>query len=195
MFHDVQAPKGSKTIQALIDSLKNRMETTRYFSGPHKKSILGHLTAIEKKIDTKTSLALINIHHDWSLRNIIVEADQRIKLIDLDAFNRSIDWRWNDFVYFLINIESQIKYWPLLWQRQIALLWENFFQGYFESGPCESVPSELIKYLIYLIKLDYWTDTYSLDDFYNQGLGKRYVTRLKKSFAAGRYSILTNETL
>ena len=195
MFHDVQQPKGSKTIQELVDSLRTRMQTTPYFTAGDIKKIKQHLDTIEKKIDTSLSFDLINIHHDWSLRNIIVEAGQRIKLIDLDAFNRSIDWRWNDFVYFLINIESQVKYWPALRRKHIGYLWESFYQGYFEAGECESVNPNLMHCLIYLIKLDYWTDTYSLDDFYNFGLGKRYVKQLKKALAAGRYSILSNVSI
>lgn len=192
MFHDAQTAKGTKTVRELLEALKGRLETTPYFADGTKSRIAQHLKEIENKIDTSLALSLIQVHHDWSLRNIIVEADQKLKLIDLDAFNRSIDWRWNDFVYFLINMESQIKYWPFLRRRQIARLWEHFYAGYFETGPCEPVKPKLLNKLIYLIKLDFWTDAYSLDDYYNLGLGKRYVKQLKKSLAAGRYTILAD---
>jgi serine/threonine protein kinase len=192
MFHDAQPPQGSKTIRELLDALKNRMETTPYFSVREKDGIRRQLEALEKKIDASLALPLIRNHHDWSLRNIIIEADQRLKLIDLDAFNRSLDWRWNDFVYFLINMESQIKYWPFLRRQQIADLWEHFYQGYFAAGRCEAVNPKLVNKLIYLVKLDFWTDAYSLADFYNIGLGKRYVKQLKKSLAVGRYTILAD---
>jgi len=192
MFHDAQTPKGTKTIRELLEALKGRMETTPYFTAKSKQQILQHLNQIENKVDTSLALDLIQVHHDWSLRNIIVEADQKLKLIDLDAFNRSIDWRWNDFVYFLINIESQLKYWPFLRRRQVARLWEHFHAGYFEAGSCEPVKPKILNKLVYLIKLDFWTDAYSLDDFYNIGLGKRYVKQLKKSLAAGYYTILAD---
>lgn len=189
LFHDSQQAKGSRSIFALLSSVRERMKISPYFSNSARTNILKHLQTIEKSIDTTVELPLIHIHHDWSLRNIIIEQNKRVKLIDLDAYNRSIDWRWNDFVYFLLNIESQIKYSPFVNLEDLNRLWEEFFRGYFYRGECPQITYNSLYHLFYLIKLDYWTDTYSLERFYNRALGKRYVRRLKASLANGESSI------
>jgi hypothetical protein len=44
--------------------------------------------------------------------------------------------------------------------------------------------------LIYMMKVYYWTIPYTLNDFYDHGLGKNYVKRLKQSLVAGKSSFL-----
>jgi len=195
LFHNVQSEKGARTIQVGFEAVVERFNTSQYFTADEKKAINQHLQKIKTTLPMSFELPLINIHHDWSLRNIIVERDNRIKLIDLDAFDRSINWGWEDFVYFLINIESQIKYWPFLTTNHLKFLWEHFYQGYFDAGQPKSITEDLMPALIYLLKLHFWTDTYSLDDFYNRGLGKRYVLRLKIALTNGYWTIFSDQKL
>lgn len=192
LFHDAQSPQGNRPVLDVLVYTKERLNSSKYFSETEKSKILNHLKNIEESIEPTLALPLIHIHHDWSLRNIFVNRFNRIKMIDLDAYNRSLEWRWNDFAYFLINLESQIKYAPLIREADLNFLWEQFFSGYFSVGEDWKLTEKLLMRLIYLLKVYYWVIPYSLDEYYNHKLGKKYVKKLKESLVAGKVSFLYN---
>lgn len=194
LFHASQREKGKKKIGELLSETKNKLKSSRFFSASEKKMIQQHLLNIEQELDASLRLPLIHIHHDWTLRNILVKQAGKLMVIDLDSVEWAPAWCWNDVVYFLFNIESQIKYWPFIKKNDLKYLWEQFLGGYLNSINDESLTKELLGKLFYLIKLDHWIDSFSISTYYNRGLGKLYVRRFKKSLQRGHYTIFLSDS-
>lgn len=189
LFHSSQREKGKSTVGELLTKIRNKLNSSPFFNTTEKEKIHQHLLNMERDVDPSLKLPLINIHHDWTLRNLIVREDGKLLVIDLDSIEWAPAWCWHDVVYFLFNIESQIKYWPFVSVRSLEFLWRQFLRGYFSGADSEPITNELLSKLFYLIKLEHWIDTFSIAKFYNRGLGKLYVKRLKKSLQMGHYTI------
>jgi len=144
-FHSSQREKGKSTVGELLTKIRNKLNSSPFFNTTEKEKIHQHLLNMERDVDPSLKLPLINIHHDWTLRNLIVREDGKLLVIDLD----SIEW----------------------------------------APDSEPITNELLSKLFYLIKLEHWIDTFSIAKFYNRGLGKLYVKRLKKSLQMGHYTI------
>lgn len=196
LFHASQGKKESRPIGELLNNIQKKLNSSNFFIESEKEVIYQNILRIKENIDFSQKLPVVNIHHDWTLRNILITRnDARLLVIDLDSVQWAPTWCWYDIVFFLINIESQIKYWPFLKIKDLALLWEQFLRGYCDNGKCEQITREELGRLLYLVKVDHLTDTYSIAGFYNRGLGKLYVKRLKEALLKGQYTLLSNENL
>ncbi|MCI0513321.1 aminoglycoside phosphotransferase family protein [candidate division KSB1 bacterium] len=196
-FHRLQAAHGEKCIEALFEPIRAKLATANFFNPFEKEKIAANIAQIEKKLNPAIKFPLIHIHHDWTLRNILVQPNGRLKVIDLDLIEWDRAWGWHDLVYFLINHESQIKYWPLVSGKNLKTLWEHFWRGYFQADQNAGSAENQLLQILYLIKLEYWIDNhqFALLAYYHRGLGKRYTKLLKKSLLKGQYSLFSKKSV
>ena len=59
----------------------------------------------------------------------MVARRERDHIVDCDSMRAPNDLRWYDPVYFLINIESQLKWSPLVRKDTLSKLWELVLAG------------------------------------------------------------------
>jgi hypothetical protein len=196
VFHDLSAASGVRRVGELAENARSVTSGTEYLSDDERKQIIRHIEMAERSANSQAELALIKIHNDWVLRNILIENTGSFYLVDLDSIRAPCNSRWYDVSYFLINLESQLKYWPLINRKSIVALWESFWQGYSEKGLPDALSSNQIRALVYLIKIQYLfgaTIRPPLFKVYKNFLGPLYLRNLKKSLVQGQCSTLAVE--
>jgi hypothetical protein len=196
VFHDSSTASGTQLVGELAAIAHRVTAATEYLTHDERKEIIQHVKIAERNADPQTELPLIKIHNDWVLRNILVRDRGSFYVVDLDSMRAPNNSRWYDVSYFLINVESQLKYWPIINKKSIADLWQSFWRGYSEKGSPDALSSRQIRSLIYLIKVQYLfgaTIRPPLFKIYNNFLGPVYLRHLKKSIVQGKYSTLAAE--
>jgi hypothetical protein len=154
-FHDAFAASGSVAIGPLVASTAGLVRDTPAFSAEEKASVLSHLGRHAHALSTD-SLPAVKIHNDWILRNIMVAADGTDYVVDCDSMRGEADLRWLDVAYFLLNIESQMKWFPLVTVGMLSQLWREFWRGYAgESGIPDGLTPEQVTAILYIVRLRY----------------------------------------
>jgi hypothetical protein len=195
LFHDSSAAVGAQRVAELAADIGRATAATEYLTDGERKEILEHIKIAGRNANPKTELPLIKIHHDWILRNILISDKCSFHVIDLDSMRAPNNTRWCDVSYFLINLESQLKYWPIIDRRSIGDLWQSFWEGYLENGLPDGLSRQQIRSLIYLTKVEYLfgATIRPLFQLYGDFLGRLYLRNLKKSIMQGEYSTLSVE--
>lgn len=97
---------------------------------------------------------------------------------------------WNDISTFLVNIESQTKYYPLINKNHLLKLEKYFLDGY-NAILDERYTSEEVNFLHYVTVLEFYLGMVErpLKGIYSGWLVLRYIKNLKKSITTGSGSI------
>ena len=105
------------------------------------------------------------------------------------------DLRWYDPVYFLINIESQLKWSPLVRKDTLSKLWDSFWRGYLEDGLPDYMDHRQIAAAFFLLRVQYLlggTIRVALYEMFGNLQGRRFVKKLKSAVLNGRNTLLAD---
>lgn len=188
-FHDASAPTASKLVGELAANARQLCEHTPYLGESERGQVVEQIGAAASRAGADTALPLVKIHHDCSLRNIVVTEGGSPRLLDLDSMRASVDSRWYDVTTLLINLESQVKYNPIVSAGAVAPAWSAFWAGYVAPGRPDGLSSDAIRALLYLTKVEYLlggTFRPPLFEVYTGRIAARYVRRLKRTVVAGK---------
>lgn len=195
-FHDSSTSSGVRLVGELADNARRVTGKSQYLTDAERKELIRHIGLAERQADPQTELPMIKIHNDWVMRNILIKNTGAFYVVDLDSMGAPDNSRWYDLSYFLINMESHLKYWPIVGRTSLVNLWKNFWQGYSEKGVPEALSKKQLKAIMNLIKIEYLfggTIRPPLFEIYKKFLGPRYVRNLKKAIMRGEYSTLSVE--
>ena len=151
-FHDAFVSTESIDIGPLIDSTADLVRKTTYFSAAEKASVRSHLDRYAHFLTIRT-LPAVQVHNDWILRNIMVTADGTDYVVDCDSMRTRTDLRWLDVVYFLLNMDSQLKWHPLVTAEMLAELSREFCYGYAGEHFPDSLTQEQVIGILYILRL------------------------------------------
>ncbi|CEF49364.1 unnamed protein product [uncultured bacterium] len=151
-FHDAFAGAESIEVAPLVDSTADLIRETAYFATSEKASVRAHLERYAHILAVRT-LPTVQVHNDWILRNIMVAADGVDYVIDCDSMRAQTNLRWLDVAYFLLNLDSQLKWSPLVTAEMLADLGREFWRGYAgEFLPDKLTPEQVIA-ILYILRL------------------------------------------
>ena len=151
-FHDAFGSTESIDIGPLIDNTADLVRQTTYFSAAEKASVRSHLDRYAHFLTVRT-LPAVQVHNDWILRNIMVTADGTDYVVDCDSMRTRTDLRWLDVVYFLLNMDSQLKWHPLVTAEMLAELSREFCYGYAGEHFPDSLTQEQVIGILYILRL------------------------------------------
>jgi hypothetical protein len=151
-FHDAFGSTESIEIAPLIDSTADLIRDTAYFSAAEKESVRSHLERCAQVLTVRT-LPTVQVHNDWILRNILVTADGTDYVVDCDSMRARTDLRWLDVAYFLLNMDSQLKWHPLVTAEMLAELSREFWYGYADEHLPDSLTPEQVIAILYILRL------------------------------------------
>jgi hypothetical protein len=195
-FHDSSQPTGFRPMSDLEENVRRLAKSTEHLTRDERERTLESIACAAVRAGAgRTRLPSIRVHHDCTLRNVVVRDDGSPCLVDLDSMRAPPKSRWYDVVGFLINLESQIKYAPLGDPRAIAAAWRSFWSGYLGAGLPDGLSLEQIDAVLFLIKVEYllggtWRPLYEI---YTGFPSARYIRRLKASLLDGEYLILASD--
>jgi hypothetical protein len=180
VFHDASEATSSKPVRDIAANAR------RLAKGGD--DLIEQISGAESRAGADTALPLIKIHHDCSLRNMIVTGEGEPRLVDLDSMRAAPDSRWYDIATLLINLESQAKYAPVVSARAVAPAWRAFWRSYLDGGPPDGLSIDAAHALLYLTKVEYLlggTFRPPLFEVYTGRIAARYLRRLERALVAG----------
>jgi hypothetical protein len=151
-FHDAFGSTASIEVAPLIESTADLVREATYFSATEKASVRSHLDRYGHFLTVRT-LPTVQVHNDWILRNILVTADGTDYVIDCDSMRAHTDLRWLDVAYFLLNMDSQLKWHPLVTAEMLAELSREFWRGYAGEHLPDSLTPEQVLAILYILRL------------------------------------------
>jgi hypothetical protein len=151
-FHDAFGSTASMEIGPLIDGTADLVRETAYFSAAEKVSVRSHLDRYAHSLTVRT-LPMVQVHNDWILRNIMITADGTDYVVDCDSMRTRTDLRWLDVAYFLLNMDSQLKWHPLVTADMLAELSREFWCGYAGEHLPDSLPPEQVIAILYILRV------------------------------------------
>ena len=190
VFHDSAHASGVMLVDELAENARRVTEGSGYLVQVDREKIMSEVDSAKMRVRSQRQLPLIRIHNDWILRNIMITDNGYPYIVDLDSMRAPDNSRWYDVTCFLINLESQIKYWPIVRAGFLMDMWENFWQGYSGKELPDGLSESEIWPIIYLIKVEYLfggTIRPPLFEVYGGVLGSCYVRQLKKAVKRGEF--------
>jgi hypothetical protein len=151
-FHDAFGSAECMEVTTLIDSTADLVRETPYLSTSEKVSVRSHLDRYAHVLAVPT-LPTVQVHNDWILRNVIVAADGTDYVVDCDSMLARADLRWIDVAYFLLNVDSQLKWYPLVTAEMLADLSREFWRGYAGEHLPDKLTSEQVTAILYILRL------------------------------------------
>lgn len=191
-FHDSSRPAAFRAADDLSDHVRRLATDAEQLGHDERARLLDRIAAAaERAGGSAVRLPLIPIHHDCTMRNVVVRPDGTPCLLDVDAIVASPKTRWHELAVFLINLESQSKYAPLAHATSIAAAWRSFWTGYLDAGRPDGLSLAQVHAVLFLTKVDFllagtWRP---LPEIYPGFLGARYLSGLKTSLLRGEHLI------
>ena len=88
------------------------------------------------------------------IRNIVVKPNCVPAVVDCDALGSPDETSWHDVAYCLINIESIIRYSPLLNSDLVARLSTAFLSGYRGYAYPDALSNNQMRGVLYLVRAE-----------------------------------------
>jgi len=138
-YHTAMALSEQIALQDLLHDLEETLDTDSHFNTEEKARLVHHLAAIRADPTLRDEqLPLTRPHNDFCLRNILTDSVNQFAVVDWDAMvHPEFSPRapaWNDITAFTLNVESLLRFSPLVSAGAIEALADSFLNGYF-SGP------------------------------------------------------------
>lgn len=186
-FHDVSEPCRHEPVHALHERIQDAVRRTGDLDARARARLLERVETAVAAAGAETHLPLIPIHHDCTLRNVVLEVDGSPRVLDLDAVVARPKSRWYDLVILLTNVESFVKYRPVLPDRKVAAAAASVRLGYLASGWPDGMTADQGEAILDLIRVDYVFNGTSrpASEVYEGPLNRRYLRRLIDSVVTG----------
>ena len=187
-FHDAFPSAEPVEVAPLVSSTADLLQGTAYLSASEKESVRSHLERHARVLAVPT-LPSVKVHNDWILRNIMVAADGIDYVVDCDSMRARNDLRWLDLAYFLLNVDSQLKWYPLVTAEMLADLSREFWRGYAGEHLPDSLTAEQVTAILYILRLRCLLGGTTRPAYFEAMSGpvdRRVLHALKHSVVAGR---------
>jgi hypothetical protein len=178
-FHDAFAPTERISVADFTVELTELLRTTPHFTDAERQRVMAHLTRHAAALPV-AALPAIRTHNDWVLRNIILTPDGTDYVIDNQDLHCRPNWRWSDVALFLLNLEVQLKWFPLTTRRMMSRLWHAFWTGYIgERGIPDGLGIEHVPAVLYITRLQ-WLIHGVIRQPYLDIMGRRFNSHFRQ---------------
>jgi hypothetical protein len=192
-FHEAFAATETIGIASIIDSAAELVRQTDYLSTVEKDQILAHIAGCAAALPMKSFPAVRN-HNDWLLRNILVTPEGTDYVIDCDSMRHRANLRWYDVAHTLLNIESQMKWFPLITAGILSDLWRSFWQGYVRGAEIpDGLTTAQLLAILYVVRVQCLLGGTARLPYFTimqHGLNRGFLRHLKRSIVAGKPTTL-----
>lgn len=193
-FHDAFPASGQVPTSSIFENTAQLLRSTQHLNFTEKTRILLHLDRHRSTLSDVNTLPLFKLHHDWILRNILVDEDGIDVVIDFESMQYPDNLRWYDVGCFLMNVESQLKWSPLFNIGTLRQVWRSFWRGYTEAaGVPDGLNGDQVAALLYVVRLNYlYGGTFRSADLdrFTGFHDRRFFRSVRQSVLAGHHTEL-----
>jgi len=193
-YHVAMATPQRVPFTDVTDKLKAALKCDVHFQAGEKDILLGHLDVIQQEgVYRNYVMTLTRPHNDFCLRNIIIRKDRCFTVTDWDAaihpqFPQTAPI-WHDLTTFMINVESLLRFHPLVSPGKTNALARSFLTGYFSEAALDVTP--MIDGILWVFVLHRYIGLIGdrpLYEIYRKRLAFRFVGLLRKRLLRGTRS-------
>jgi hypothetical protein len=191
-FHDASEASGSVTVEQFIARAHALVDHTTFFTAAEKLPVHRHVNGYGRVLRDLRTLPLRRIHHDWTLRNVLVDKNGVDHLVDFDSIRGPAASRWIEVTRLLLNLESQAKWSPIVTWDMVSELWGSFWDGYADGGIPECTPDQ-VPAMIFLARLYHLlggTFRVPLFEKHRRVIDRRFIAAVKRGVLEGRPALL-----
>ena len=194
-FHDASPALPPIAVDEVVATIVGRLGDSRHLTAAEREVVLRHVERCRAELGSRSFVG-IRTHNDWVLRNIMIGPDGDDCIIDTDDMQGAPHWRWHDVGLFLLDIDTQLKWYPLTTRRMLARLARAFWQGYAAGRDLpDGLDAARLPALFYLVRLQWLVEGVIHQPHFEillDGLRRnRRIRRwLTEAVAAGRCSLV-----
>lgn len=192
-FHDALALPTTKPLSETMERLRRSVAETSYFTAAERAALADHAEQAADIIGRDRQLRVSETHGDLAVRNVMRRRDGTLTLIDCDSLQRRLDSGWCDVAHLLINIESLVRYSPLIRAGLLRRLGRAVCAGYRGTSHPDGLTQEQVNALLYLLKIERALGLQGrrpLFDKLANPSGRRYLRRFKADLVRGVHGTL-----
>ena len=193
-FHELgQGEKGPEPLRSIIEDARELLKDADHLPGKDRQAIEDHLQGVAEGSTGDTLVPISRNYNDWTMRNFLIDDSGTLTLLDTDAmthphFSR-YDMIWNDVMTFIMNLESQTRYSPLVGRSDICSLKDLFLEGYL-TGFGKVGSQKRINDLLYVAALRiYLSRTRPFRNKFSGRVSGRYLREFETSLLRGSGTI------
>lgn len=198
-YHNAMPTGRLVTTRSLLEELHCTVSDYRLISNAERHILIDQIRSLCRDSIARTVFKTVRPHNDVTLRNILVKPNLDFVLIDWDNMVNpgfpSETWCWSDLTCLLNNIQSVLRFHPLVSKRKIKSLCQSLLHGYFNKNAAvsEITIQEFVDKLYYIQTLRNFlgieTDR-PLFKIYTSRLTWRFVDMLRSNLLDGRAYML-----
>jgi len=198
-FHDAMGTGRLVTTRSILEEVQYKLSNYELISDAERYALMDQTRSLFRDSIATTTFETVRPHNDVTLRNILVKRNLDFVLIDWDnmvnpGFPQE-SWCWSDLSCLLNNMQSLLRFHPLVSKTKISYLCQSLLEGYFDK----KVSVSEITIPVFLDTLHYIqtlrsflgieTDR-SLVQIHTSRLTWRFVSMLRTNLLKGRAYIL-----
>lgn len=194
-WHSVASVGKSTTLGSMLPAIEGALDGP-HFSVEERNRLREHLRRLAGSAIAHAEWPLVTPHNDITLRNLFIDED-RFHIIDWDAMvhprfpRQAIVW-W-DLITLLMNIESLMRFRPLISREKLRDLCSCLWRGYMDARSGAQVGlEEFRKSIMFVVVLRYYCGLGAdrpLYRIYRRNLGWRYSNAVRRRLLAGSGSL------
>lgn len=192
-FHDALALPTTRPLADSMDRLRQAIEGTQFFTAAERATLREHSERAADIVGRDRQLRMTETHGDLAVRNVIRRPDGTLTLIDCDSLQRRLDSGWCDVAHLLINIESLIRYSPLIRSRLLGQLGRGVCAGYRGESYPDGLTQDQVNALLYLLRIERALGLQGRRPLFaklSNLSGRRYLRRFKADLVRGAHGTL-----
>lgn len=182
------------TFDGLIQETLPLLEDSTNLSDEMRKTLKGHLKRVAEGPWGERPVPISRNYNDWTMRNFLIDDEGTLTLLDTDAMTHphfnEYNLIWNDVVTFIMNLESQTRYSPLIRRKDIRTLENCFLQGYLAGSAGKVADGEIDDLLFVAAIRIYLSRTRPFRNKFAGRLSKRFLREFETALLNGRGRIL-----
>lgn len=193
-WHSIASVGRSTTLASMLPAIEGAMSA--HFSAEEQSRLREHLRRLAGSAIAHAEWPLVTPHNDITLRNLFIDQD-KFHIIDWDAMvhprfaRQAIVW-W-DLITLLMNIESLMRFRPLISREKLRDLCGCLWRGYMDGRSGQQMGlDEFRKSIMFVVVLRYYCGLGSdrpLYRIYRRNLGWRYSKAVRRRLLAGSGSL------
>lgn len=194
-WHSVASVGKYTTLASMLPAIEGMLGESN-FAIEEKNQLREHLQRLGGSAVAHAEWPLVTPHNDITLRNVFID-DDSFHVIDWDAMVHPSFPRqtilWWDLITLLMNLESLMRFRPLISREKLGDLCSSLWRGYVEGRSSTQMGlDEFRSSIMFVVVLSYYCGVGSdrpLHRIYHHHLGWRYSRAVRRRLLAGSGSL------
>jgi len=194
-WHSAASVGKSTTLTSMVPAIEGTLGGSD-FAVEERNQLREHLRRLAGSAIAHAEWPLVTPHNDITLRNVFVD-DESFHVIDWDAMVHPAFPRqtivWWDLITLLMNIESLMRFHPLISREKLRQLCSALWRGYMGGRSGAQIGlDEFRSSIMFVVVLLYYCGVGSdrpLHRIYQHHLGWRYSRAVRRRLLAGSGSL------